>query len=75
MASSSRAVESLSPPAGPEAGRTGGPDSTLLRALRPPVPKARGRRRGSAETVTSLTRGPRDPIGSPGGAVAQLGER
>lgn len=59
--------------AAPRRAAASGP--ALARLLRPPVPKARGRRRVPAEPATSLTTGRRDPIGSAGGAVAQLGER
>ena len=55
--------------------RTAATGPTLARLLRPPVPRARGRRRQPPEPATSLTTGPGDPIGSDGGAVAQLGER
>lgn len=52
------------------------PKPPLAQLLRPPIPRARGRRRiADTPNAPSLTSGPHDPIGSGRGAVAQLGER
>lgn len=48
----------------------------LAQKLRPPVPRARGRRPPRAPAAEpSLTNGARDTIRTAEGAVAQLGER